>query len=115
VAEAAACFAAEEGTLAVLVPRARLDAVAAAVEERLPGASAGGASDLTVGPVVLTAEGAKGLEFDSVLVVDPVGIVADGVRGHNDLYVAMTRATQRLGVVHPGALPPELSGLEPRS
>jgi len=115
VAEAAACFAAEEGTLAVLVPRARLDAVAAAVEERLPGASAGGSSDLTVGPVVLTAEGAKGLEFDSVLVVDPVGIVADGVRGHNDLYVAMTRATQRLGVVHPGALPPELSGLEPRS
>jgi hypothetical protein len=37
------------------------------------------------------------------------------VRGHNDLYVAMTRATQRLGVVHPGELPPELSGLEPRN
>jgi hypothetical protein len=51
------------------------------------------------------------LEFDSVLVVDPVAIVEEGVRGHNDLYVAMTRATQRLGVVHPGELPPELSGL----
>lgn len=115
VAEAAAGFAKEDGTVAVLVPHARLDAVAAAVEERLPSASAGESSDLTVGPVVLTAEGAKGLEFDSVLVVDPAAIVAEGVRGHNDLYVAMTRATQRLGVVHPGALLPELAGLTPRS
>ena len=40
-----------------------------------------------------------------MLVVDPAGIVAEGVRGHNDLYVALTRATQRLGVVHPGDLP----------
>jgi DNA helicase IV len=49
-----------------------------------------------------------------VLVVDPAGIVAEGVRGHNDLYVALTRATQRLGVVHPGDLMPELAGLEQR-
>jgi DNA helicase IV len=111
VAEAAAGFAAEEGTLAVLVPHGRFDAVAAAVEARLPAASEGPSASLVDGPVVLTAEGAKGLEFDSVLVVDPVAIVEEGVRGHNDLYVAMTRATQRLGVVHPGELPPELSGL----
>jgi len=50
-----------------------------------------------------------------VLVVDPVGIVEEGVRGHNDLYVVLTRATQRLGVVHPGELPPELTGLEIRT
>ena len=49
-----------------------------------------------------------------MLVVDPAGIVDEGVRGDNDLYVALTRATQRLGVVHPGALLPELSGLDPR-
>jgi hypothetical protein len=115
VADAAARFAEHDGTVAVLVPRSRIDAIAAVVGERVPGASAGAPADLTAGPVVLTAEGAKGLEFDSVLVVDPLGIVAEGVRGHNDLYVAMTRATQRLGVVHPGKLPPELSGLEPRA
>jgi hypothetical protein len=110
VAEAAAEFAKEDGTLAVLVPHSRLAAVADAVAARLPSTS----DDLTGGPVVLPPEGAKGLEFDSVLVVDPVGIVTEGVRGHNDLYVVLTRATQRLGVVHPGELPAELAGLDVR-
>jgi DNA helicase IV len=110
VAEAAAAFDKEDGTLAVLVPHHRLDAVADAVRARVPGAS----DDPTAGPVVLPPGSAKGLEFDSVLVVDPVGIVEEGVRGHNDLYVALTRATQRLGVVHPGELPAELFGLEVR-
>jgi superfamily I DNA/RNA helicase len=106
VAAAAAEFAEHEGTLAVLVPRSRLAEIRAAV----PGAG----DDLTAGPVVLPPAGAKGLEFDSVLVVDPVRIVEEGVRGRNDLYVVLTRATHRLGVVHPGALPPELSGLVDR-
>jgi DNA helicase IV len=110
VAEAAAALDEEAGTLAVVVPRSRLDAMTEAVGARIPSTSA----DLTSGPVVLPPEGVKGLEFDSVLVVDPAGIVAGGVRGHNDLYVALTRATQRLGVLHPGALLPELAGLEIR-
>jgi DNA helicase IV len=115
VAEAAAELDKEDGTLAVVVPRSRIDAVVEAVGARIPGTSTGTATDLTTGPVVLPPEGAKGLEFDSVLVVDPRGILEEGVRGHNDLYVALTRATQRLGVVHPGDLPAELAGLEPRS
>jgi DNA helicase IV len=104
VAEAAAEFDKEEGTLGVVVPPSRFDAVVEAIGRRLPGIS----DDLTEGPVVLTPTGVKGLEFDSVLVVDPVGIVAEGVRGHNDLYVALTRATQRLGILHPGTLPDPL-------
>jgi hypothetical protein len=110
VAEAAAQLDREEGTLAVLVPPSRLAAVTAAVRARLPDTS----GELTDGPVVLSPAGAKGLEFDSVLVADPAGIVAEGLRGRNDLYVALTRPTQRLGVVHPGDLPPELSGLDQR-
>ena len=106
VADAVAEFGAEDGTLAVVAPPSRVDALAAL----LPDSSA----DLTSGPVVLPPAGAKGLEFDSVLVVDPAGIVAEGVRGHNDLYVALTRATQRLGVVHAGNLPTELHGLQAR-
>ena len=112
VAEAAAEFDKEEGTLAVVVPPHRLDAVAAAVRARLPEATTDG--DLTAGAVVLAPASAKGLEFDSVLVVDPAGIVGEGVRGHNDLYVALTRATQRLGVVHPGELPAMLAELDAR-
>ncbi|MGY1915914.1 helicase [Blastococcus sp. SYSU DS0973] len=112
VADAAAELDAAEGTLAVVVPRSRLDAVTAAVRAAVPSASADG--DLTAGPVVLTPGGSKGLEFDSVLVADPAGVLAEGVRGYNDLYVALTRATQRLGVVHPGELPRELKGLDPR-
>ena len=63
--------------------------------------------------MVLTVAQAKGLEFDSVLIADPAGILAESPRGLNDLYVALTRATQRLGVVHAGELPPVLDGLKP--
>ncbi|MEV7008147.1 helicase [Streptosporangium sp. NPDC051022] len=62
---------------------------------------------------VLTAGQAKGLEFDSVLVVEPARIMAESARGPNDLYVALTRPTQRLGVVHTGELPPVLASLSP--
>ena len=105
VAEAVWELAGEEGTVGVVVPPSRLAAVTAAV---------GGSEELTDGPAVLPPAGAKGLEFDSVLVVDPVGIVAEGARGLNDLYVSLSRATQRLGVVHSGDLPEELSGLDAR-
>jgi len=53
----------------------------------------------------------KGLEFDAVLVVEPERILADGPRGAAELYVALTRATQRLGVVHCDPLPQALTGL----
>ena len=53
----------------------------------------------------------KGLEFDAVLVVEPERILATGSRGAADLYVALTRATQRLGVLHRGDLPLALAGL----
>ena len=53
----------------------------------------------------------KGLEFDAVLVVEPERIIAEGPRGAAELYVALTRATQRLGVLHQGPLPRALIGL----
>jgi superfamily I DNA/RNA helicase len=62
-------------------------------------------------PGTVPASETKGLEFDAVLVVDPDLILADGPRGAAELYVALTRATQRLGVVHRNPLPPALAGL----
>ncbi len=70
--------------------------------------------DLDEQVVVLTVSQAKGLEFDSVLIADPAQILGESPRGLSDLYVAMTRATQRLGVVHPGPVPDVLRRLAPR-
>lgn len=61
--------------------------------------------------MILTVAQAKGLEFDSVLIADPAAILTATPRGRRDLYVAMTRATQRLGVVHPGPPPAPLAGI----
>ena len=47
----------------------------------------------------------KGLELDAVVVVEPGGILTDEVRGAQSLYVALTRATRRLSIVHTGELP----------
>jgi DNA helicase IV len=94
-----------DGKLAVLVPAGRVEELSRLVAA-VPGAAAErGPSALDARIAVLTVAEAKGLEFDSVLIVDPAGIVADSPRGAADLYVALTRATQRLGVVHGGDLP----------
>lgn len=103
----------DDGRLAVIVPATRLNELAAAITAAVPTAAVGEDPELTRTVVVLGVAQAKGLEFDAVLVVDPARIVADSPRGHNDLYVALTRATRRLGVVHPGPLPAALDRLRP--
>jgi hypothetical protein len=42
---------------------------------------------------------AKGLEYDAVVVVEPDELVAESTTGPRTLYVALTRATQRLAVL----------------
>ncbi|QER85568.1 AAA family ATPase [Streptomyces tendae] len=98
-AEAVAELTPEEGRLAVVAPRELHRALAA----RLDGVTAGAEPDLTHQVVLLEPRQAKGLEFDSVLVVEP------GRYGTSDLYVALTRATQRLGVLHTEPLPEPLA------
>jgi hypothetical protein len=50
----------------------------------------------------------KGLELDAVVVVEPAAIVAEHEHGMRSLYVALTRPTQRLTVVHADDLPTPL-------
>ncbi|MFF9484066.1 HelD family protein [Streptomyces sp. NPDC014676] len=99
VAEAVAELTPDEGRLAVIAPRELHRALAA----RLDGVTAGAEPDLAHAVVLLDPRQAKGLEFDSVLVVEP------GRYGTSDLYVALTRATQRLGVLHTEPLPKPLA------
>jgi len=90
-----------EGRLAIIAPAGRLPELAPLLAERLPGLAVGEQPELERTVVLLAVRQAKGLEFDGVVVVDPDGIVAESPRGANDLYVALTRATQRLGVFRP--------------
>lgn len=53
----------------------------------------------------------KGLEFDYVIIVDSVGITEESPQGLNDLYVALTRATQVASIVHDGEIPACLAPL----
>ena len=55
---------------------------------------------------VIGPDEAKGLEFDAVVVLEPEAIVASSARGLRLLYVALTRTTRYLTVVHSGALLP---------
>ncbi len=80
--------AAPDGLLAVIVPDELVD--------QLP------ADDLWDGVPVLTPREAKGLEFDHVVVVEPALIDL------RELYVALTRPTKTLVVVHARDLPREL-------
>jgi DNA helicase IV len=90
------------GRVAVLGPGAQLAELRALV----PAASD---ADLDAPVTVLTVGQVKGLEFDAVVLVDPAAIVAESPRGLNDLYVALTRTTHRLTIVHPGRLPDVLA------
>jgi DNA helicase IV len=87
------------GTLAVIAPPALVDAQYAALAEKF-GSSVGlAARGLTRAIAVLNPQQAKGLEFDSVVIVEPAQILRGSSRGVGALYVAMTRPTQRLHLI----------------
>ncbi|MGC5002430.1 HelD family protein [Streptomyces sp. DT203] len=86
-----------EGRLAVIAPR-ELHAQLTGLDD--------GPLDLHRPVVLLDPRQAKGLEFDTVLVVAP------GLMTPNDLYVALTRATQRLGIITPASATPSPAAAE---
>jgi hypothetical protein len=97
--EEAARLAGEEGLLAVIAPASLRDkpdrAVSLFDETRI---------------TTLTPREAKGLEFDHVIVVEPALIVEEAAAGQGlrELYVALTRPTRTLVLVHSRPLPAEL-------
>ena len=107
---------AERGTAAVICPRGRRDEIRAALdaaaesEPALAEALRSRLGDsLTARVAVLDPQGSKGLEFDSVILVEPEEILDGPAQRASDLYVAMTRTTNRLHVVAAERLPTALA------
>ncbi|HEY2985677.1 MAG TPA: AAA family ATPase [Jatrophihabitantaceae bacterium] len=100
-----------EGSVGVIVPDAR--AVQILDQLRAAGIAAERLDDEDDPRVaVVPASSAKGLEFDSVVLVEPAQIVgAEPTRpgGLRRLYVTLTRAVSRLTIVHDESLPAELT------
>jgi DNA helicase IV len=96
------------GSVAVVAPDDICDEISSAMSanglEHARAASTGLDASLTVVPVSVV----KGLELDAVVVVEPSQIVSDQEHGMRALYVALTRSTQRLSIVHHDDLPEPL-------
>ena len=97
------------GYLAVIVPDAYLDVMSdslhsSGIEHGLVDAGAL-ENQTTLVPVSLV----KGLEVDAAIVVEPEKIISGERNGIRALYVALTRATQRLTIVHAYPLPHSLT------
>jgi DNA helicase IV len=100
------------GRMAVVTAAGRDHALHDVLAEALPPGTVGSGRTTLDSPVsVLDVTAVKGLEFDSVVVVEPAEILAASARGANDLYVALTRPTQRLLVLHSGDLPAGMDSL----
>lgn len=104
------------GVVGVLAPPSLLDGVLGALSDAgTEHRDARQAVSLEEGITVVAAELAKGLEFDAIVVIEPMTIADDhDDAGYRVLYVALTRATQRVTIVHARPLPEELSESLPR-
>jgi DNA helicase IV len=98
-----------EGNVAVIAPDSLLAPLAAALAaagvDHGEATRSGIDAQVNLVPVRLV----KGLELDAVVVVEPARILAEEPQGLRSLYVALTRATRRLSVVHAEPLPAALA------
>ncbi len=94
-----------QGTIAVIATPDSTPELVGALREAFGTEVGVGAAGLSRPIAILTPQESKGLEFDSVVVVEPQDVIDEHSRGAAALYVAMTRATQRLHVVASSTLP----------
>ena len=93
------------GLVGVVAAPEQHDAVAAAVVEAFGVRSGTGTGERQRQILVLGPWEAKGLEFDAVVIAEPGALVQAAGGRLGDLYVAMTRPTQRLTLVSSGPMP----------
>ena len=97
------------GTRAVICPPSMRATLAAGLAEAGLDVADAERDGLDAAVTLVPVDIVKGLEFDGVVVVEPGAIVAEAPQGLRALYVALTRATKVLTVVHAGPLPTSLS------
>jgi len=99
-----------DGNIAVVAPDPMVEELSAALT--VAGIKHGRATRtaLDTGVTVVPVSVVKGLELDGVIVVEPAAIVADEQQGLRALYVALTRSTRRLSIVHALPLPEAMLG-----
>ena len=94
-----------EGLVAAIVPQRIHASARRALRERFGDRVGEGAGSLRQDVVVLTADEAKGLEFDAVVVAEPTELRDEAAGRVGSLYVALTRPTRALHVVSSQDLP----------
>ena len=101
------------GLVGIICPPSLVAAVAGALDATgvAYGAPERGGLDETI--TLVPVEVCKGLEFDSVVVVEPAAVVEESPQGYRALFVSLTRATQHLVVLHSRALPPGMVSPSP--
>ncbi len=97
------------GSVAVICPDSDVATVRSWLDDAGLAHQLVGAEDVGERVTVVPATMSKGLEYDSVVVVEPTAIAMAEPRGLNRLYVVLTRAVTSLTVVHSRPLPPELA------
>jgi DNA helicase IV len=105
-----ACRDVAPGTAAVLAPASLVADLAVALDAAGVQATDPRRDGLGAPLSLLPVDLANGLEFDAVVVVEPAAIVEESPQGLRALYVALTRPTRRLAVIHTRPLPAALRG-----
>ncbi|MFQ4148393.1 AAA family ATPase [Arthrobacter sp. LAPM80] len=93
------------GLVAVIAPASMVQATAAALRAVYGQRIGHGAGSLEQDIVVIDPHEAKGLEFDGVIITEPAALLRGAGGRVGDLYVSMTRPTQRLRLVTSEPLP----------
>ncbi|MCB1027671.1 MAG: ATP-binding domain-containing protein, partial [Microthrixaceae bacterium] len=102
--------AVDRGSVAVVCTGAALDRCERALSEAGVGFGRANRHGLDQQVTVVEVRMVKGLELDSVIVVEPADIIEADDRGAQALYVALTRSTRRLSLLHERPLPAVLRG-----
>ena len=115
VVDAAQALVAEvaPGTAAVLAPASLVGELAVGLDAAGVSATDPRRDGLGAPLSLLPVDLANGLEFDGVVVVEPIAVVEESIQGLRALYVALTRPTRRLTMVHARPLPAPLAGVQP--